>query len=119
MSHVASEPQLPLAVMQLLEAGRLLHLEQLNVTWDSTSWDVAAEHCLRMQMGVMGADEGDSFHDSWNCTTRAMFRSKVIYAAWQMWHPYNCDWMPLGQALHKLKKKEGMKELLALYPGLP
>ena len=116
MAHVT---QHRLAIMQLLEPRRLLDLDQLNVTCDSTSWDVAAEHCLQMHMGVMEVDEGDSFHDSCNCTTRAMFSSKVVYAAWQTWHHHNCDWMPLGQAFHKVKKKEGMKEQFALYASLP
>lgn len=102
-AHVASEPQLPPAILMLLNADRLLDLEELDITWDSASWDVAAEHCLRTHMRVLGDDEDDSFHESWNCSKRAMERSKAYYAALQMWHPYNCNWLPTGRALHKVK----------------
>lgn len=118
-AHVASEPQLPPEVLKLLNAGRLLDLEQLDVTWDSASWDVAAEHCMRMHMRLLGDDEDDSFHESWNSSKRAMERSGVYYAALQMWHPYNCNWLPTGRALHKVKKTEGLKEFVALHPNLP
>ena len=41
------------------------------------------------------------------------------WAAVQLWHPLNCNFLPMGRALFKGKKSECLKEFEQLHGGIP
>ena len=48
-----------------------------------------------------------------------MTRTQLRYAALQLWHPLNCNYLPYGRGIFKQKKTEAMKEFEELHGGTP
>ena len=48
-----------------------------------------------------------------------MSRTNLRYAALQLWHPLNCNYLPYGRGIFKQKKTEAMKEFEELHGGTP
>jgi hypothetical protein len=63
--------------------------QELNITWDSASWDVSASHFLRSPrpggFSANGEEREDDFHGMWNAFNWCLDRAQIKFSCVQMY----------------------------------